>query len=403
MNRALDPDGWIARIFLCFAATAGVIYVNIMPALVDALQAGLGFGIQQAGRIGSANTYGGALGAFTMAFIAPRLPWRRTLVLLLVALMVLDAGCLLVRSAAIMMTMRFTQGLFGGAMVGLAYLLISRGQNPSRTFGILLVLQYSLYMTTIAVMPSLVREIGISPIFILLVGFSAVTMLFVLLLPDYPPRSAPRMTEGAGAPMRIRGLRLFALAAVLFFQVGNMSVNAYSVSLGQAGGLSLGYVSESLSASGFAGLLGGAATMFMPPRWGLTRPLIAGMVLAAGSLAALFHVGDHSVWLLAVVANGLAWALVLSLLFGMCASFDHSGQSAVWSGFMSKLGLATGPLLGSMILGAPARYQTLVVSGAVFVCVALASALPPAIAADRRGARLPLATAADAVANRIRA
>jgi DHA1 family inner membrane transport protein len=380
MKVALDPNGWIARIFLCFAATAGIVYVNIMPALVDALHVGLGFSIQESGRIGSANTYGGALGAFTMAFIAPRLHWRRTLVVLSVALMAFDTGCLPMRSASMMMVVRFMHGLVGGAMVGMAYLVIARNQNPSRTFGILMVLQYTLYMVTIAVIPALVRRIGIAPMFWLLVGFSALTLVFVLLLPEYPPRT----TEKAVPDARMRGLRLCALVAVLLFQSGNMMVNAFSVSLGQAGGFSLDYVSESLSATGFAGLLGGVMTMVMPTRWGLTRPLIVSMLLAAGSLAALFHVGDRTVWLLATMTNGVTWALVLSLLLGMCASFDYSGRSAVWSGFMSKLGRATGPLFGSVMLNTPARYQALIVLGAVFVCLGLISALPPVLVADRR-------------------
>lgn len=383
MKVSLDPNGWTARIFLCFAATAGIVYVNIMPALVDALHAGLGFSVQESGRIGSANTYGGALGAFTMAFIAPRLPWRRTLAILSLALMAFDAGCLPLHNAWLMMAVRFMHGLVGGAMVGMAYLIIARNQNPARTFGILIVLQYTLYMVTIAVMPALVRQTGIAPMFWLLVGFSALTLVFVLLLPEYPPRTSDKALHDSRMP----GLRLCALAAVLFFQIGNMSVNAFSISLGESGGLPLDFLSRSLSASGFAGLLGGVVTMLMPARWGLTRPLMASMLLAAGSLAALFHVGDRTVWLLATMANGVAWALVLSLLLGMCASFDFSGQSAVWSGFMSKLGLATGPLLGSFTLSTPARYQSLIVLGTAFVCFGLVAALPPVLVADRRTSR----------------
>jgi MFS transporter, DHA1 family, inner membrane transport protein len=379
----LDPNGWIARIFLCFAATAGIVYVDIMPALVDSLQAGLGFSIQESGRIGSANTYGGALGAFAMAFIARRLHWRHTLVVLSVALMAFDAGCLPMRSVTLMLVMRFMHGLVGGAMVGMSYFVIARNQNPSRTFGILMALQYALYMVTIAVMPALVRRIGIAPMFWLMVGFSALTLVFVLLLPEYPPRATEKIVPAA----RMRGLRLCALVGVLLFQVGIMMVNAFAVSLGQAGGLSLDYVSASLSATGFAGLLGSVIAMFMPAHWGLTRPLVVGMLLAAGSLAALFHVGDGTIWLLATMTNSAAWALVLSLLFGMCASFDFSGQSAVWSGFMSKLGLATGPLIGTFMMNAPARYQALIVLGTIFVCLGLISALPPALVADRRASR----------------
>jgi predicted MFS family arabinose efflux permease len=385
MKVALDPDGWTARTFLCFAATAGIVYVNIMPALVDALHAGLGFSVQEAGRIGSANTYGGALGAFTMAFIAPRLRWRRTLVILAVALMAFDAGCLPLRSAMVMMAMRFMHGLVGGAMVGMTFLVIARNQNPRRTFGILMVLQFALAIVSLAVLPALVRSTGIAPLFGLLVGFSALSLVFVLLLPEYPPQ----LIENDVRDTRMPGLRLCALAAMLFFQLGNMSVMAFSVSLGQAGGLPLDYVSESLSASGIAGLLGGMVAMVMPGRWGLTRPLIASMVLSAGSLTALFHVGDRTVWVLATMGNSLAWALGLSTLLGMCASFDSSGRSAVWGGFMSKLGLATGPLMGSFVLNMPSRYQALVVSGTVFVCLSLLSALAPVVAADRRASRAP--------------
>ena len=56
------PNGEIARVLLAFLATAGLFYVNIMPALVDGLIEGLGFNNQQAGFVGSANVYGAALG-----------------------------------------------------------------------------------------------------------------------------------------------------------------------------------------------------------------------------------------------------------------------------------------------------------------------------------------------------
>jgi len=47
----LAPDSNLARIFLAFLATAGLFYVNIMPALVSGLIDGLGFSNQQAGYV----------------------------------------------------------------------------------------------------------------------------------------------------------------------------------------------------------------------------------------------------------------------------------------------------------------------------------------------------------------
>lgn len=70
------PNGEIARVLLAFLATAGLFYVNIMPALVDGLIEGLGFSNQQAGFVGSANVYGAALGALAAVFIVKRAPWK---------------------------------------------------------------------------------------------------------------------------------------------------------------------------------------------------------------------------------------------------------------------------------------------------------------------------------------
>jgi hypothetical protein len=47
-----SPNGEIARVLLAFLATAGLFYVNIMPALVDGLIEGLGFTNREAGIVG---------------------------------------------------------------------------------------------------------------------------------------------------------------------------------------------------------------------------------------------------------------------------------------------------------------------------------------------------------------
>ena len=49
--RKAAPDGEVARVLLAFLATAGIFYVNIMPALVDGLVQGAGFSNRHAGMI----------------------------------------------------------------------------------------------------------------------------------------------------------------------------------------------------------------------------------------------------------------------------------------------------------------------------------------------------------------
>ena len=74
---AVDADEWNAfwqdernspfEIFLAFLASAGLFYVNIMPAIVDGLKEGLAFTDRQAGFVASANVYGAAVGAALLA------------------------------------------------------------------------------------------------------------------------------------------------------------------------------------------------------------------------------------------------------------------------------------------------------------------------------------------------
>jgi hypothetical protein len=73
----------------------------------------------------------------------------------------------------------------------------------------------------------------------------------------------------------------------------------------------------------------------------------------------------------------------------MCARFDTTGQTAVWSGFASKMGLASGPMLASFLVGA-GNYPILIAMALVMlICAMLSSTLPAAALDHVRAADLP--------------
>ncbi len=86
----IAPEGLAARVIVAFLGTAGIFYVNVMPALIDALKVSAGFTNLQAGIIGAANTYGGALGSVTVALLVRRVRWYPVANLLLPALIAMD-------------------------------------------------------------------------------------------------------------------------------------------------------------------------------------------------------------------------------------------------------------------------------------------------------------------------
>jgi predicted MFS family arabinose efflux permease len=149
-----------ARVFLAFLATAGLFYVNIMPAIVDGLIQALGFSNQQAGAVASANVYGAALGALLIVFLIRRINWRMASLFFLCALIAVDLASLYVSSPTMLVAIRFLHGFVGGMLVGTGFSVIARTVQPDRTFGVLLFVQFGLGGFGVMFIPGLVPEFG---------------------------------------------------------------------------------------------------------------------------------------------------------------------------------------------------------------------------------------------------
>ena len=385
MNRYLGipraaPDGMAARILLSFLATAGLYYVNIMPALVDGLQQGLHFSNREAGIVGSLNMYGGACGALLLALVVRRLDWRRWSCRLLLALVLLDLLSMPVHTPLVLMGVRFVHGVIGGALVGLSFSVFARTPAPDRTFGVLLLVQAGAGGLGVMVLPLLVPLMGTKVLFAALILFSVVTLLLLQWLPDYPLR-AEAADAAKPATVRSRPL-LLSLCAVTLFQAANMGLYAYLIGLGRSAGLSLDFVSGTLGVANWIAMLGAVMVVVLSTRFGISGPIGGGMLLAVVGSWALLYSHVVWIWVLANVAAGVAWNFVIAYLLGMCARFDQRGSGAVWGGFASKVGLASGPMLGALVLG-ERQYALLVWLMLALLVLAGAAAMFPARSLDQ--------------------
>lgn len=377
------PDGLLAATMLAFLATAGLFYVNIMVALVAGLVDGLGLSEREAGLVASANVYGASVGALLAVLIVKRVPWRPIAVASLLLLVTLDALSILVEAARALVAMRFVHGCVGGLLVGTAFAVIARTRSPDRTFGMLLVVQFGLGGLGVMLLPRLVPVFGHAVLFLALMAFSLVTLLMVPFLDDYPPGRVQRAAGGSG---RVEwGLLSFTLAAVFLFQASNMGLAAYLISLARHYGLETGYASTAIGVATWIAIVGPALVVAFGTRFGRTRPLAAGMVMTLVGTAAFHASGIAWVYLLANCLTGITWAFVISYLLGMCAEFDQSGRTAALGGFVSKLGLASGPLAGAMLMDSHA-YATLINAAVVGLALSVPAMLIPSAILDRRRA-----------------
>jgi predicted MFS family arabinose efflux permease len=378
------PDGEVARILLAFLATAGIFYINIMPAIVDGLKEGLAFSNKEAGLVASANTYGAALGAFLVVFFVKGINWRKASYTLLVILISVDLMCMYLTNANTMIAVRFMYGLCGGALVGIGFSVMSRTSEVSRTFGYLLTIQFGLGGVGIIYLPDLVPVFRTKALFLSLAAFGIVTMIMVPFLSDYPARQA--------ANRKVAGLipsvpAVLALIATFLFQAANMAIYAYSIGIGKFAGLDPSFVSTSLGVGAWIAIGGSVLVIIMSTRLGRLKPVSIAILLTAISTWALHysHVNPDSwfssVFWLANVVIAITWAFTISYLLSMCAEFDRTGQMAALGGFASKMGLASGPFFAAYVVGEN-NYALIITAATVGLIICMVAAVTPSRVLD---------------------
>ena len=371
----------LARVLLAFLATAGFFYVNIMPALVDGLKVGLGFTNKQAGLVGSCNVYGAACGSFLIVFLVRRINWKSAAHLLLLGLIGMDLLSMLIKSPFALMSARFLHGFIGGMLVGISFSIFARTTAPDRTFGVLLLVQVFAGGLGVMSLPLLVPRFGTNVLFATLILFSMTTLVMLQFLPDYPVKApAPRTPGAAPDKLQLKPL-LLALFSVFFFQAGNMGLFAFIIGLGEHRGLEVAFVSETLGIANWFATLGAVLVIVISTRFGIFKPILGGMLLTLAGTYVFNYCEVKWIWIAANIGTGITWNFVISHLLGMCARFDRTGQTAVWGGFASKMGLASGPLLFSFIVGA-GNYSALIATALVLLAFATFASLIPAWVLD---------------------
>jgi predicted MFS family arabinose efflux permease len=380
------PNGEVARVLLAFLATAGLFYVNIMPALVDGLIEGLGFSNREAGLVGSANVYGAAVGAFTAVFIVKRVSWRKAAIALLLGLITIDLVSMLLTSAPALIGTRFVHGCVGGLLVGIGFAVMSRTTEVDRSFGYLLTIQFGLGGLGLIYLPPLVPEFGTAALFLSLIAFSSVTLMMLPFLDDYPPRDDVAIAAGKRGN---RKLAVLALLATFLFQAANMGVYAFAIGIGKYAMLETAFISNALGIAAWAAILGSVLVILMSTRFGRLWPVGIAIVMTAASIW-LLHFSDvkpggweTSVYWWTNVVWGIGWAFIISYLLGMCSEFDASGQMAALGGFASKMGLASGPAVAALVVG-DSNYGLLLNLSVVALVLCLAAMALPARALDRK-------------------
>jgi len=282
-------------------------------------------------------------------FLVKKLEWRSILRILFFCLILVDLISTQITSPQTLILLRFLHGTIGGLSVGFGLSIIARTYNPDKIFGMLLVVQYSFGSIGIWAVPRMVDSFGYGAAFGALIIF---TIMAIIILPFVPnvDESIEDNTSSNIFNIPIGKFLFLALVALFLFQASNMGVADYAFELGKDIGLENTQISNILTIANVISISGGALVYLIGTKYGRTLPLIIGISMSS-IFTFLLHYSDNvSIYFIANTITGIAWGFTIPYILGLCSTFDSHGQMAALAGFISKMGLATGPLIGSLFI-----------------------------------------------------
>ncbi|MEU9097177.1 MFS transporter [Streptomyces sp. NPDC048361] len=337
--------------------TAGYLAAYLLPTVVGRLSAGLGLSPAEAGLVGSTLLLSSATAGFTLASRVERHGPRRLARLGLLLAITGYGAAALTTLLPLVVAGAVVGGLGSGTATAVAAAGIAAQRDPHRAsaLGLLSVSATAgaLYLT----IPHLGGGHAIP-----LAAIAAVAALVWPATRWLPVGSGSgRAVEGAAAATAATaatpGVRLphrrsgtVLAATMLCWSLAQNALWGVSgrIGLTQAGlsEVTVGMVFAAGLGAGLLGVLGAGA---LGARLGRAVPIGVGTAIIAGCIVA----SSSARGLVSFASGEILWnvfyPVVLSYLIGLSASLDPHGRWAVLAGSASSLGVACGPLTGSLL------------------------------------------------------
>ncbi|MEU1090371.1 MFS transporter [Streptomyces sp. NPDC005576] len=346
--------------------TAGYLAAYLLPTVVGRLSAHLGLTTSQAGLVGSALLLSSASAGFSLAGRAERFGARGPARLGLL-LAVTGYGCAALTTSVPLVVLGAVVGGFGsGTATAVAASGIAAQSDPHRTssLGLLSVSATAgaLYLT--------IPHLGGGH----RLPFAAIALVALLVWPATSRLAAPApVATGTPVTGRLPHRRsgLLLAGGMLVWSMAQNALWGVSSRIGvDQVGLSEVTVGAVFAAALGAGLLGVMGAGALGARLGRAVPIGCGTVVIAGSIVLSASARGLGSFATGEILWNTVYPVVLSYLIGLAASLDVRGRWAVLAGSASSVGVACGPVLGS-VLSAGAGFPAMgLILGAATLLVA---------------------------------
>ncbi|MDJ0368583.1 MFS transporter [Streptomyces sp. H10-C2] len=379
------PRAAVLPLVVVFAA--GYLAAYLLPTIVGRLGSspgGLGLSATHAGAVGSALLLSSATAGLTLA---SRVDCAGPVRLARAGLLLMVAGFALAAATAhvpLVVAGCVIGGFGSGTATAVAAVGIAARPDPHRASVLGLLTTSATAGALYLVLPRLGG--GHALPFAAIACAAALVLPAAGRLPSAPDRTgSPRRGAPGRLPHRRSGTVL--AGAMLCWSMAQNALWGVSGRIGlDRAGLSEAALGLVFAVALGGGLAGVSAAGALGSRLGRAIPVGVGTAVIACCVAVSASAGGAVPFAAGEVLWNTVYPVVLSYVIGLAASLDGQGRWAVLAGSASNVGVACGPLAGTLLsthVGYP-------VMGAVLACALLATAVPLTAVALHSGGRVLL-------------
>lgn len=352
--RESKPESW-SLVFAAFASAYGIGLLPLLalPFLISAIISDLGLNEAQAGYLMSAEFLLMMVASLIVAPLMGRAP-RRTLALSGAAIAILaNLGSAMVTDVTTLVILRCVAGAGAGLGLACGNACVSSARNPDNIAGYMNVLFVALMIVVMTVFARTMASSGLSGLYYSLAVTQAVMVLFLLKMPQLAAITQEMKHAQAVLPnsKMLSGAAICMMLATLLFSMRDTMGWAFVEQVG----IRVGYDGESLgllfSLQAFVGLTGPLLVTLIGSRFGLSKPVIIGILMSGGSSLA-YVLGEASIvmYTIGVMTIAFTYFYTLAYLTSLAASLDREGRVVAACGSFLTLGIAIGPAVSGTLI-----------------------------------------------------
>jgi len=349
LSRKNDVNRPVSILAIALFSALGPYVFQVMPVYISAAATAFSLTESQVGRLAAADLFGILASSLLMRLIVQRINWRLILISASGVVVITNLFCVSTEAYGPLIVLRFGAGLGAGAVLSLVMASVGQTRQPDRNVAIAIATQVALASIGLVGLPYLIDVFGLSSVYLL---FAILTVLPLPLVCQLPTSAGPKLSKQDRNQEESSPNAWLALIASSIFFLGQGAFWGYIGQVGASAGLSAAYVSKVLGLGAIVGFVSALLASWLGHRYGRIKPI--GISSFAMCVAVLLLGGkpDEIMFLLACQVYLFFWHFSIAFQVGIIVTVDHAGKAAVSIPAFQAIGLASGPLIGSFIVGA---------------------------------------------------